>query len=227
MSVRFVPLDAGSEFAPGRLTQLVGYLEAALADVGPPIDAKNVDVLLTPTHRPIAGWDAQGFAQSAHLITIGVDPRCDGREKGSIALQLRAQLAHELHHATRFAGPGYGTTLGEALISEGLAQCYEEEVGCPTPNYAVEVSGVPLRQLAANAIGELSAVSYDHPKWFFGTGNSANFPRWGGYSLGYALVKAWLNESGTTASKAVAIPVSEILPQAFELFGEKVEASAA
>ena len=34
---------------------------------------------------------------------------------------LRRQVAHEVHHCLRMAGPGYGRVLGEALVSEGLA----------------------------------------------------------------------------------------------------------
>nr|WP_274517589.1 DUF2268 domain-containing putative Zn-dependent protease [Pseudomonas sp. GM18] len=34
---------------------------------------------------------------------------------------LHRQIVHEVHHCLRIAGPGYGWTLGEALVSEGLA----------------------------------------------------------------------------------------------------------
>jgi len=139
MSVRLIPLDAGAQFPPGRLDEIIGYLATSLSDVIAPIAVDKVDVVVAPTNRPVKGWDVNGFAMGDHWVVLGVDPDCAGREKSPLAIQLRAVLAHELHHAKRGQGPRYGRTLGEALISEGLAQCYEEEVGCPTPNYATAV----------------------------------------------------------------------------------------
>ena len=34
---------------------------------------------------------------------------------------VHRHIVHEVHHCLRMAGPGYGWTLGEALVSEGLA----------------------------------------------------------------------------------------------------------
>ena len=123
MSVRFLPLDAGQEFAPGRLDAIVHWLEEAAREVVRPVRAERVDVIVVPSKRLIPGWDCNGFAHSPWLVTIGVDPACDGCEKRPLAVQLRAILAHELHHAMRSRGPGYGTTLGEALVSEGPMVC--------------------------------------------------------------------------------------------------------
>jgi hypothetical protein len=224
MTVTFVPLDAGNEFQPGRLDEILGHLEQALAEVGPPIRAERVDVVVVPGTDVIPGWDINGFSHSGSRITLTIDPNCTGREKRSLAQQLRAVLAHELHHSVRSRGPGYGRTLGEALVSEGLAQCYEEEVGCPTPNYAVAVQGTELDKLAARAIGELSAPHYDHRTWFFGSRNDPEFPWSGGYSLGYALVNAWLGSQRLAASDAVLVDSSAVLPKAFDLLGKNISA---
>src|SRR5262249_2234063 len=144
------------------------------------------------------------------------DPGCDGREKRPLAAQLRAMLAHEVHHAVRSRGPGYGSTLGEALVTEGLAQCYEEQVGCPTSNYAVAVRGPALGKLVRLAKDELWSDRYDHPKWFFGSKTDSAFPWSGGYSLGYTVVRHWLDQAGLSASAAVSVPAREILPAGFD-----------
>ena len=109
-------------------------------------------------------------------------------------------------------GPGYGTTLGEALVSEGLAQCFEEQMGCATPNYATAVRGSALKALADMARSELWADSYDHPKWFYGSRTDARFPWSGGYSLGYVIVKRWLQEEDLSASKAAGVDARAVLP---------------
>jgi Predicted Zn-dependent protease (DUF2268) len=217
MSLKLVPLDAGHEFAPGRLDSIVGWLEAAARDLVPPLQAERIDVLVVPGKRLVPGWDCNGYAHGSWRITITVDPTCDGHEKRPLDAQLRALLAHELHHAMRSRGPGYGSTLGEALVSEGLAQCYEEQVGCPTPNYAVEVRGPALSELARLAKDELWSDQYDHSKWFFGSKTDATFPWSGGYSLGYVLVRSWLERAGVSASAAVSVAAREILPAEFDL----------
>ena len=110
MSLRVVPLDAGQEFAAGRLDAIVGWLEDAARDVVPPLRAERIDVLVVPGTNLIPDWDCNGYTHGPWRITINVDPKCDGREKRPLPGQLRAMLAHEVHHAMRSRGPGYGST---------------------------------------------------------------------------------------------------------------------
>jgi hypothetical protein len=217
MSLKLVPLDAGHEFAPGRLDSIVGWLEGAARDVVPPLQAEHIDVLVVPGNRLIPDWDCNGYTHGPWRITITIDPTCDGHEKRPLDAQLRAMLAHELHHAMRSRSAGYGSTLGEALVTEGLAQCYEEQAGCPTPNYAVEVRGPALATLARLAKDELWSDAYDHSKWFFGSKTDDTFPWSGGYSLGYVLVRSWLDRAGVSASAAVSVGAREMLPAEFDL----------
>ena len=216
MSLKMVPLDAGHEFAPGRLDAIVGWLETAARDVVPPLRADRIDVLIVPGKRLIPDWDCNGFADGPWRITITVDPTSDGHEKRPLDAQLRAMLAHELHHAMRSRGAGYGSTLGEALVTEGLAQCYEEEVGCPTPNYAVAVRGPALAKLVQLANDELWSEDYDHSKWFFGSKTDNSFPWAGGYSLGYVVMRRWLEQRDLAASSAVGVAARDVLPTTFD-----------
>jgi hypothetical protein len=202
VTVRFVPLDAMGEFKPGRLDQIVGWLEEALPDVAAPLRADRVDVVVVPSSHPVPGWDVNGYANGTARITIGIDPACDGREKAPLPEQLKSTLSHELHHVIRWRGPGYGLSLGEALVSEGLAQCFEEEVGLPTPNYAVAVQGPTLKHLGQLARSVWSA-DYDHARWFYGERTDPAWPWGGGYSLGYAIVRHVLDVEILTASAAV------------------------
>jgi Predicted Zn-dependent protease (DUF2268) len=217
MAVRFVPLDAGREFAPGRMDAIVSWLENAARDSAPPLAIEHIDVVIVPGKRLIPGWDCNGYTHGPWRITLTVDPDCDGREQRPLDAQMRAVLAHELHHAKREREPGYGSSLGEALVSEGLAQCYEEQVGCPTPSYALAVRGPVLAKLARLARTELDSTSYDHSKWFFGSKTDTTFPLSGGYSLGYVLVRRWLDDAGMSASTAATVIAREVLPEAFDL----------
>ena len=42
-----------------------------------------------------------------------------------------------MHHVMRMRRGAWAYSLGDRFVSEGLAQCFEEEVGAPTPFYAV------------------------------------------------------------------------------------------
>ena len=226
MTVRFVPLDAMGELPPGRLDAAVAALEAAAADILPLLDVDRVDVMVHASGRLIPGWDLNGYAINAGLITIGLStkPRLLAERSGSelidlsvrarpLSDQLRSVLAHELHHAVRSRGPGYGRSLGEALVSEGLAQCFEEEAGCPTPNYATVVTGDLLGLAAMRARKDWERADYDHGRWFFGDRTDPAWPWSGGYSLGYAIVREYLAQTGQTASAAAAVPAGRVCAQ--------------
>ena len=106
--------------------------------------------------------------------------------------RLLATLAHEMHHVARLRSGVESYTLGGRLVSEGLAQCFEEEVGAPTPFYAVALDDETMKKMAARARPLLSATEYEHDNWMFGRKGDPEWPRHAGYSLGYALVSAWL-----------------------------------
>jgi Predicted Zn-dependent protease (DUF2268) len=111
----------------------------------------------------------------------------------------------------RARGPGFGETLGEVLVTEGLAQCFEVEIGCPAPPYAIAVADDALKQFAARARNEVETKEYDSRAWFYGRSGDPHFPRHGGYSLGYALTKSWLAAEGMTASAAAGVPASRLI----------------
>ena len=98
------------------------------------------------------------------------------------------------------SGPGYGSTLLETLVSEGLALHFEAEARGTPPLYAR--IDADLQALWEQAQPELHAP-HDHSLWFFGT---AHRPRWAGYALGYELVLRYLQQQGGDAITHVDAP---------------------
>jgi hypothetical protein len=99
-------------------------------------------------------------------------------------------LFHELHHALRWEGPGYGNTLGEALVSEGLAQRFlHEMMDCPPEPFEDAVSAEVCEAWRQRAYTAFNDPDYDHTAWFFGTGD---MPKWLGYTLGKRVVDRFL-----------------------------------
>lgn len=92
-------------------------------------------------------------------------------------------LVREMHHIIRHDGPGYGRSLGDALVAEGIAGHFVLHVlgGKPDPWDAV----VPASGLGRRALNEWSRLDFDRPSWFDGKGD---IRKWAGYGLGHRLI---------------------------------------
>ena len=126
----------------------------------------------------------------------------------SLATWLPASLARVLFLSSRIrTGPGYGVSLGEALVSEGLADHFVAQAFPQTPPLPWDHRKMTARQEAGlwkRAKPDLAIPgAYDHPLWFFGAGGRNALPRWSGFTLAYRIVSPYLT-SGRKPSKAVA-----------------------
>lgn len=151
-----------------------------------------------------------GHAYRKGLFALTLDPDnphfAASLEQGA----LRRQVAHEVHHCLCMAGPGYGRTLGEALVSEGLAGQFTGRLfGNPPEPWERAVDEDVLRAHLPNATA-LAASDYNHHAWFFGTGGYR--PRWLGYMLGYCIVGKWLADAGVVDGDTwVNVPADAVL----------------
>lgn len=95
---------------------------------------------------------------------------------------IKSTVAHELHHLVRWQHAGYGSTLGEAILTEGLATYYESIIANWTPPWA-ESNLDPT--IIRRAKEEWNNANYNHFDWFF----EGEMGRWLGYTIGYKLAK--------------------------------------
>ncbi len=205
MSVSFYILGAS-----GRLEQFRPLLLKSLATGRAAVEKKlllpNIDVVIedNPT-AAIPETGVGGYAPSAHLLYIHIDPQHKGLE-GVLASEIKSTLAHELHHCARWASIGYGHTLPEALVSEGLADHFDIEINGGDPKlWSIAIQGNELEILFQKAKQEFNNPEYNHSAWFYG---SAETPRWAGYSLGFQIVSEYIKKSGKNASELVSEPAS-------------------
>jgi hypothetical protein len=213
MTVRFHLLDAFDEIPADDRKSILASLEMALPLVLARLPIERVDIVVgySDPFWTIPAWGIGGYAHGKGRISITVAPDHPRFKDAERCERLAAVLAHEMHHLARARGPGYGKTLGEALVSEGLAQCFEVEIGCSPPPYATALAKDSLEEFAARARNEVESKEYDHAAWFFGRRGDPRFPKDGGYSLGYALVKSGLSLESLTASAACRIPASRLI----------------
>lgn len=151
-----------------------------------------------------------GHAYRKGLLALTLDPNNPHFAASLAEGGLRRTLVHEVHHCLRMGALGYGRTLGEALVSEGLAgQFTGWLLGSPPEPWERAVTDEVLRAHQPDAAA-LSDPTYDHNAWFFGTGGTR--PRWFGYTLGYQLAGTWLTSAGVPGGDAwVTVPAATVL----------------
>ena len=213
MTITFHLLDAMDEL-PARLKDdIMGELEAAHGHVAQFIRLDRLDIVVAPEAWALREYGFNGYANSPGRITMTFNPGSPRLQDPPRSERILGILAHEMHHVLRMrkgAEPEI-YTLGSRFVSEGLAQCFEEEVGAPTPFYAVALDGETLKTMAERARPLLSSSDFDHDDWMFGRRNDPDWPRNTGYSLGYALITAWLEKKERTAVDAAGVPATEFI----------------
>lgn len=187
-------------------------LTATLAKVQPALELTGVTIVVSSdASGTIPGYGVGGFTPNGTTVQIYIDPAYP-----EIARLLREHLpplaAHELHHARRWQGPGYGKTLLEALVSEGLADHFAIELlGVPVPPWSDALPRTETAHYLELAQTEFDSVKYGHPRWFFGAG--PGLPRWTGYTLGFRLVETYqAAHGGASAAQLVNTRASAFRP---------------
>ena len=106
---------------------------------------------------------------------------------------------------------GYGKTLGEALISEGLADHFSMDVfDAPVPQWCKALNEDDIQKYIERASSQFINEDYNHSAWFFG--DNKELQKWTGYSLGYFIAEKYLkNYPSMTAAKLVDVPAKAIL----------------
>ncbi|MGE0554605.1 MAG: DUF2268 domain-containing putative Zn-dependent protease, partial [Gemmatimonadales bacterium] len=151
-----------------------------------------------------------GLNPSPDEVRLYADPSWPDLEL-VLRTHLLSQLAHEIHHAMRRRAIGYGSTLLEAAISEGLADHFALEAsGGSPPPWALALTPSELSVWIPQVVSR-STGSYVHAEWFFGT--NPTIPRWTGYAVGFELVRAHLDRDPTRrASLLVGAPATSFVP---------------
>jgi uncharacterized protein YjaZ len=123
-------------------------------------------------------------------------------------------VAYELDHVARVNhGPGFGSTLLEVMVTEGMADAFAAQAfpEAPAQPWAEVLSPQQLRTLWARAQPSLDQLLdlHGYAKWFQGKGR---LPAWTGYSIGSGIVSSYLaRHPEARASDLVTVPAQEVL----------------
>jgi hypothetical protein len=183
-------LEAEGELEPWR-SQIATEIETTKQIMAGLIAPPRLDILI----QRLPGWVIPEIGMVGHsyrrsLFALTLDPDNPNFAQSLLDGAVRRTVAHEVHHCLRAAGPSYGKSLGEALVSEGLAGHFVARLfGTPPEPWEKAVDPAAAAKLFPDA-DLLSATDYDHNAWFFAAGGK--YPRWLGYTLGYMAVGRWL-----------------------------------
>lgn len=140
----------------------------------------------------------QGRCRTPGVIEIALTPdRFD-------PLHFTRALVRQMAHLIRWDGPGYGRSLGEALVSEGLAGHFVLQVmgGQPDAIDTVRPAAGAMRQ----AMNEWARRDYDHGRWFGGKGD---LRKGTGNSLGHRIIADHLAQHPGDSAAGMATAASE------------------
>ncbi len=188
--------NASGQFGPETLAKIDAGFEKAIRIAREKLHADQIDVIfVNAPWSIIPEYGIGGYSSGSYNISISLDPKRDFSVE-----DLISSILHEVHHCMRWRDPGYGETLGEAMISEGLATLFEEEYSGKAPLYGqvkIKPSEIALAEKS------LADKNYTHSDWFFGAGK---IQRWFAYTYGYRLAKAYSEKSGKSAAGLVNTP---------------------
>ncbi len=191
--------------AGGTLDDLIGEIgdafQSAVASSQRLLGVEGVDVVVVDAPDDvIPEWGVGGYTYGPHTILVALDPAATIESH-----HIERTLVHEFHHTMRWRGPGCGGSLGQMLVSEGMAELFEEEVFGEAPFFSrVDITN---DEIAAARLA-LYEPEFDQRKWFFGS-DGVTFAF--GYTYGYRLCKSYAEATGKRASDLVAVPSQDVL----------------
>jgi Predicted Zn-dependent protease (DUF2268) len=200
------PVTSHVANSAGRLDRHLGLIGAAFGSSARTardlLGADGIDMLfIDAPDEVIPEWGIGGSTYGPHVIIVAIDPGFPGISEE----HLVSTLVHEFHHAMRWRGPGCGGDLGDMLVSEGLAQLFEEEVlGAPPMYSQVRITEAEVGQ--ANL--DLHRQPFSQAKWFFG---AEGITRMFGYAYGYRICRAYAGGAAKRASELVNVPAPAVL----------------
>lgn len=144
-----------------------------------------------------------GRTRTSDFIEFAID------EKKATENLVSEMVVHELCHAARWGkNDEWINSLFDGVISEGIATCLEAEFANNRDEKTVFIKTILERsddeneKILEKLRGQLDSNYYDYDTIFF-NGND-ELPRWSGYSLGYYLVKKYLEKTNKKIEDAFA-----------------------
>lgn len=193
MSVNIFVLTAG-----GRLEKYKDRITKAAREsikiIKKKIPIPNIDIVFYDNPENVIPHLGIGaFTNNINLVLVPLNSSFKNFEK-TISEEMLRILAHELHHCARMKAVGYGKTLFETMVSEGLADHFELQVTNKKPQaWDTILTAKQFSNMKKKAQKEFNNKKYNHAEWFLGS-KSRKIPKWTGYTIGFNIVGKYLKK---------------------------------
>lgn len=190
---------------------VLGIMEESVQKFNKWLRHKECNLLIyADSFATISEQGIGGRCGEADTVLIFIDPNHKQGVEHNVKTWLPSAIAHELYHARRYASHPVASTLGEALIEEGLPTMFEEfvDLALQVP-YAHHLDSLGIVKAWKRAEVLLESDKFRRDDWFYGGGG---IEKWTGYSLGYDIVKKYMIKKGIqNPAEIVDVPAGEIL----------------
>jgi len=168
---------------------IISRIKLAVDSVSRLIEMKNVEFRVTVFPEPTMPHSGMsGVAPDTEHIYLLLNPRNENLTWG-IREELIPTVVHEFHHTMRHRTEGYGKTLYEALISEGLAEHFTMELIGRVPPWASGAGEMDFEYWLSLAKKIWFDSTYNYSAWFTGRDS---IPPGTGHRLGAWIVEKYL-----------------------------------
>jgi uncharacterized protein YjaZ len=170
-----------------QIKEILDVIKKTLLDLNK-FKTEKTYIFILPTFDPFVEENLGGVTGHCfvnNFIFLFLNPKENWQNK------LRETLTHEFAHSV---SPHYlvkEPTLGNCLISEGLAEHFRETIlGGEIASYSKAISEEKINKYLEELKNKLNSTDENlYFDVFFG---SDKFPKWAGYSIGYYLVAKYL-----------------------------------
>ena len=153
-----------------------------------------------------------GYAASKDWFHVYIDAAKRKNDLNRIIEKIiPGTIYHEMNHVARWQHTGFGSTLLEVMITEGLASVFAKEQWKSGKDPWSGYSKKELNNLLDifKQRKKSNDATYNHEEWFYGTGK---LPRWIGYKIGSYIIKAFREKCSTLSwEKIVKMSADEII----------------
>lgn len=169
---------------------------------------KHVDVVIIESQDffviPKLGIGGNAIGRSC--IEIRIDFSRKDLQK-IIDIELPSTIYHEFAHLVRENSIGYGKTLLDSFVSEGIS-CFVEKSILPNRKIPYIQKIKDEKKVWGKAKKLLGESKYNYSEWFFGSGK---LPNWAGYRLGFLIVESFVRKNKIPLEKLARLKSKEIL----------------
>ena len=162
---------------------------------------REIDVWAAHWYEPIE-HDISGHAYYHNTVTLKLNPKVSFAQ---IEKSIPYVFYHELHHLARIGTAGFGQTLEDCVVTEGLAETFCAQMG-----------GRVLAFKNKEDLDTVKNIFYKERKekdryWTWFPGRDSRLPRFAGYILGYLIVSTYCAATHKKPSQLYTVPTDYII----------------